>query len=387
VLAVAEIALAFVLAVAASLLVRELLQLRATDLGMVTDHVVTVHLGRRLPVSEGEHPEDGFVRRFYEIEARAAALPGVRAAGVTQMLPLQNWGWFSNSIDFFEVGGAPLAEVFPIELRYVTPGYFRALGIRVVRGRGFSGAETRATPAVIIINEALARAQFGSADPVGRRMNRGTIIGVIADVRGVHPGRPPQPEIYFPAAQNWSELLELGMTLAVSTTGPPDAVVGAVRSIVHDVDPQFAVFEIKTMDRIVEDSLSLFRLFVGLIVGFAVVAVALALTGTYGVVSCVTTSRLREFAVRMALGADARRITATVVRHGTWLTAIGLAAGTLLVYVAAPLLRQSPISVRPPEGRLVILLAAGLAAITLAACLLPARRAARVDPMSVLRAD
>src|SRR5262249_9907216 len=150
-----------------------------------------------------------------------------------------------------------------------------------------------------------------------------------------------------------------------------------------DVDPLLAVFEVKPMEQVVADSLLLFRLFLSLIAAFAGLAVVLALTGTYGVMSFVARSRTREFAVRMALGADPRRITAGVLRQGVWLTALGLGAGAMLVFAAAPLLRNLPVAVRPPDLQVVIPLAGGLAVITVLACLLPAIRAARVDPMSV----
>jgi predicted permease len=386
-LVVAEVALAFFLAVAASLLLRELLRLRATDLGMVTRNVVTLHLGRRVPLPTRGGPIEADVRRFYEIADRAAALPGVRAAGFTQMLPLQNWGWESSSLDFFEKGSASRQPVFPIELRYVTPGYFRALSIRIVRGRSFSDADTAASPIALVINEALARLQFGGLDPVGRQMNRGTIVGVVADVRGVNADRPGRPEIYYAVAQNWSQLSELGMTLVVSTDGPPDPIVDALRSIARDVDPLLAVFEIKTMDRIVSDSLAMFRLFLSLIAAFAVVAVVLALTGTYGVMSYVAASRSREFAVRMALGADRRRLAFAVLRQGAWLTILGLVGGLGLGVAAAPLLHRLPLTVQRPDAAVLAPLMAGLAVVSLGACLLPALRASRVDPMTVLRSE
>ncbi len=386
-LVVAEVALAFMLAIGASLLVRELMRLRATDLGMVTRNVVTVHLGRRMPPWGREGPPEAVGRRFYDIADRVAALPGVRAAGFTQMLPLQSWGWFSNSSDFFEKGQAPLQPVFPIELRYVTPGYFQALGIRVIAGRGFTAADGRDAPMALVINEALARRQFGRNDPIGRQMNRGVIVGVVADVRGVNADRPAAPEIYYAVAQNWSQVSELGMTLVVSTEMRPDALMDAVRPIAHDVDPLLAVFEVEAMDGIVADSLSLFRLFLWLMAAFAGLAIVLAMTGTYGVISYVATARMREFAVRVALGAEPRRVAAAVLRQGLVLTATGLAAGALAGLAVSPLLANLPVTVRPPDVATMVPVMAALAAVTIAACLLPAIRASRVDPMSVLRAD
>jgi ABC-type antimicrobial peptide transport system permease subunit len=309
----------------------------------------------------------------------------VRAAGFTQMLPLQSWGWFSNSSDFFEVGRPPLQPVFPIELRFVTPGYFRALGIEITRGRGFADTDTRGTPAVLVINAALARRQFGDADPIGRTMNRGTIVGVVSDVRSVNPDRPPLFEIYTAVAQNWSQVSELGMTLVVSTVDRPEALVDAVRSIVRDVDPLLAVFEVKTMERVVADSLTLFRLVLGLFTAFAALAVGLAMTGTYGVISYAAAARAREFALRMALGATPRRVVAAVIRHGLTLTLAGLACGSAAGFAAAPLLRNLPVTVRPPDLVTMTPVMIVVALVSLAACLIPALRAARTDLISTLR--
>jgi len=309
----------------------------------------------------------------------------VRAAGFTQLLPLQNWGWFSNSSDFFEKGRPSLPPVFPIELRFVTPGYFRALGIRVVRGRGFSGVDGRGAPMALVINETLARRQFGSQDPIGRVMNRGTIIGVVADVRNVNPDRPPVPEIYHAVAQNWSQVSDLGMTLVVRTDDRPEASIDAVRGIVREVDPQSALFEIKTMERVLADSMAPFRLVLWLFTAFAALAVGLAMTGTYGVISYAAASRAREFALRMALGATPGRESATVLRHGLALTLAGLACGMAAGFAAAPLLGNLPVSVRPPDAQTMAPIMAVVALVSLAACVLPALRAARVDLMTVLR--
>jgi len=384
-LVVVEVALAFVLAVGAGLLVRELVRLRQTDLGMETRNVLTFHVGRKMVWREGTAAAGS--RRLHEIANRVEALPGVRAAGFTQMLPLQNWGWSSNSSDFTESGRPPRQPIFPIELRFVTPDYFRALGIRVLRGRGFTDADAAGVPGVLVINEALARRQFGSEDPVGRVMNRGTIVGVVADIRNVNPDQPARPEIYTAIAQNWSQLSGLGMTLVVSAAGRPDPLVDAVRSVVRDVDPQAAIFEIKTMDRVLADSLSLFTLVLWLFTGFAALAVLLAATGTYGVMAYVGASRAREFAVRMALGADRRRVLRAVLRQGLVLAASGLACGLAAVFAAAPLLRNLPIGIRPPNAVTIVPAMVCLIAVAVLASLLPALRAARVDPMSMLRSE
>jgi putative ABC transport system permease protein len=379
-LVVAEVALAFVLAVGATLLVRELARLRDVDLGLVSENVLTFHLGRpRDPGADGSE--------YYRIAERVAQVPGVRAAGFTQLLPLQNWGWTSNSTDFATSAlPASAAEEYPIELRYVTPDYFRALSIPV-RGRAFTADDDADAPRAIVINRALARRAFGDRDPLGLVTNRGVVVGVAGDVRQEHPDRPAQPEIYFPIAQNFSLLSELGMSLVVATRGASEGFVAPIRAAIRETAPGYAVFQVKSMERVVADSLSSFTLYLSLMAAFALLALLLAATGTYGVISYIAASRSREFAIRVSLGAGSGRVSRMVLGHGLALTAAGIAIGALVVAAASPLLRGLPITVRPPDLSVAAPVAALIAAVALAASLLPARRAAGVDPMSVLREE
>ena len=178
-LVVAEVALAFVLALGAAGVMRELRALERTNSGMITRNVITLHMTPRVP----DHD-------YYAIEERVAALPGVRAAGLIQMLPLQNWGWTGD----FHVGGRPANERPPTELRTVTPGYFKALGIPV-RGRPVAEADALGSARAVMINEALARAHFRNEDPIGRELDRGLIVGIAGDVRQARLDRPAVPEI------------------------------------------------------------------------------------------------------------------------------------------------------------------------------------------------
>jgi predicted permease len=380
-LVIAEVALACLLAIGAAMLVRELVRLRETDAGMTTDRVATIHLGHRAT-------PDSDPRQFYAIADRVAALPGVEAAGFTQLLPLQNWGWYANSGDFAVRGRAPVRPVFQIQLRYVTPGYFDALGIRIERGRGFTAADTRGAPGVIVINRALAARIFvGDADPIGRETSRGAIVGVVADVRQVHLDQPAEPELYYPVAQNWSQLSELGMTLVVRTQTRPDAIIEPVRSVVRDVAPHLSVFNVKTMAQVVAESLSDFTLDLSLLAGFAVLAVVLAMTGTYGVIACLASARAREFAIRVALGADRGEVLRLVLWRTALLAALGLAAGVAAAVVASPLVDGLPVTVRPPGAATIAPVVLFIAIIALVASLAPARRAARVDPTAALRTE
>ncbi|HET7696385.1 MAG TPA: ABC transporter permease, partial [Vicinamibacterales bacterium] len=199
-LAVIEVALAFVLAVGASMVIREVVRLRSIDTGMATGRVAVLQLTPRAAAAD-----------YQAIEDRVAQVPGVRAAGLIQMVPLQNWGW---EADFNIRGRAPEPGVRRvIELRYITPGYFQAMGIPIVSGRAFTAADTPTAPPAVIVNETLARRYFPGENVIGRELDRGFIVGVAADVRNVRLDRPTAPELYYPVAQNIAMTSDLGMSL------------------------------------------------------------------------------------------------------------------------------------------------------------------------------
>lgn len=388
-LVVVEIALALVLLTGAGTLVRELLRLRHTDTGMVTSNVITFHLLERPPstgIVRSGAPLETETRPFYEIADRVRQIPGVRAAGFTQVLPLQNWGWSANSIDFNVRGRPPLeAPPFSFDLRYVTPGYFDALGVPLLRGRGFTTSDTRDSQPVIIVNATFARRVFvNDEDPVGQTTTRGTIVGVVADIKNANLDQETLPELYYPIAQNWSQLSELGMTLVVRTASPASKVIEAVRRAVREVNPDQAIFDVKTMDSIVQESMASFTVYLKLMVVFAVLALALALTGIYGVMASVVASRAREFAIRVSLGASRAAITRLVLRQGMLLTALGLAIGLILALLTAPALAALPVGVRPPGVAVFGPVALLLILVATLACLIPARRATSVDPIAIL---
>lgn len=380
-LVVAEIALAFVLATGATLAISEMERLRESDNGMTTENVLTFHLGQ--PTLQGIESQ------YYDIAGRVAQIPGVRAAGFTQVLPLQNWGWSSNSADFFVRGTAPRREPpFPIELRYITPGYFQALGIQLRGGRSIEQSDTAASPPVIVINETLARSYFGTADPVGIEMNRGRIVGVVKDVQQVELGRPAVPEIYFPMAQNWSQVADLGMTLVVRTTGNTAGLIGAVRARVLDVNPRIAIFNIRTMEQVVSDSLWNLNLYRWLIGFFAGLTLVLSAAGVYGLVAHHATSRRREWAVRLALGSAPADVARIVVVRGVALATAGVSAGLLLVLLLVRSLgAEFPDLTSHVAGWSLGVVAAVMCAIALGASWLPALRVARIDPAAALRGE
>jgi putative ABC transport system permease protein len=374
-LVTAEIALAFVLVIGAGLLVREFERLRNTESGMNPSNVLTLHLAPNVSAAD-----------CYAIVSQVEALPGVRAAAFAQMLPLQSWGWTAT----IAIAGRPApspAERPVVELRYITPRYFEALGIPIRSGRPFTNADTAAAPRVIIVNEALARRYFGDTNPVGQQTDRGTVVGVAADVRQTGLDRAALPDVYYPIAQNVSQIRDLGMTLIVATRVPPASVAAAVRESIGRSHPGLAVFGIRTMDEVVSDSLSDSTFYTWLVGSFAALALILACAGIYGVMSFVVAARTREFGIRLALGAEGAGLRRLVLSHAAILVAIGLAVGLGGVAVFSRFLES--LIVGAGRVQLVPVAAAGtlLAAVALLACLVPARRAASVDPIDALRHD
>ena len=374
-LAVAEVSLAFVLVISAGLLTRELLRLRDTDIGLATGNVLTMHLVPNVTARDCAVLVD-------EIER----LPGVRRAAFAQMLPLQSWGWTAT---FSIVGRPPFppAERPVVELRYVTPGYFDALGIPIRRGRSFTDTDTATAPRVIIVNETLARRYFADTDPVGKETDRGTIVGVAGDVRQAGIDRPVLPDIYYPMAQNVSQVRDLGMSLIASTLVPPQTLVGPVRESIRRSYPSLAIFGVRTMQEIVSDSLARTTFYAWLVGSFALLALVVASAGIYGVMSYVVASRTREFGIRLALGADGRVINRLVLRQALVIVGIGLVIGLLGMAAATQFLERLIVGAGAVRPATIATSAGLLATVAILAALLPARRAGRVDPVTALRQE
>ena len=368
-LVVTEIALAFVLLVGAGLLVRTFINLRRTDPGLNPENVLTIHV-----VVSGA-PES------MAIEEGVAHIPGVRAAGLVSLLPLQNSNWMGG----FTIPGSP--EIHETELRYVTPGYFRAMGIPLRRGREFSAADGSNASRVILINETLARLYFQNQDPVDRRLDRGTIIGVVGDVRQADLGAAPKPEIYYLVSQNFAQIRRLGSTLVVRGFGAPERLVSAVRAVIREVSPGQALFRVATMQEVIDESVANPRLYAWLMGLFALIATLLAMAGIYGVISYLVTMQTREFGIRMALGAEPAAVLRSVMNRSALLTAFGLALGIVGAAASTRILRGVLYGVPATDLATFAAVAAVLTLTALGASLTPARRAARVDPSIALHCE
>ncbi len=367
-LVVAEVALAFVLLAGAGLLVRTFLNLQRTNAGVRPENVLTAHV-----VVAGAAESNA-------IEERVARIPGVRAAGLISLLPLQETGW-SGGITI------PGRGVLQTELRYVTPGYFRAMGVPLLRGRGFSEADREGAPRVIVVNEALARQAFPNEDAVGRITDRGLIIGVARDVRQNSLREPPRPETYYTVAQNFAQLRRHGSTLVVRGGAAPETLAGAVRSAIGEVLPGRAVFRVASMRTVIDESLASQRLYTWLMGLFAAMGVLLAVAGIYGVVSYLVALGTREFGIRMALGAPSGGVLRLVIGRGAVMVGLGVMIGAAGAAALTRLLGGILYGVTPTDPATYAAMAALLAAAAMAACVGPARRASRVDPVVALRVE
>ena len=371
-LVVAEIALAFVLLIGAGLLLRTFVRLQTTPTGLVAENVLTLHVSGHTTAS-----------RYHELEQQITQIPGVVAAGFIQFLPLQDWNWTSH----FTIDGRPPETPAgqPVaELRYVTPGYFRAMGIPLRKGRGLTDHDTSDAPPVILINEALARRFFPNEDPIGRHTDRGTIAGVVGDVRQIGLGHAPAPEIYYPVAQNVAQT-DSGLSLVVSAKLPPEKLVSAVRAAIHQVEPTQVVFNIKTMKRVIADSLSDVYLYLWLIGLFAALALVLAMAGIYGVVSYTASQRTHEMGIRVALGAAAADLFRMVLRRTLVLAGAGVMLGIAGALAVTRVLAKFLFDVKPTDPATFAAVAVLLGCVAILAGLIPARRASRVDAMEALR--
>jgi putative ABC transport system permease protein len=383
-LVVAEMSLAIILLAGAGLMIRSFAQLHSVDLGFNPEHSLMAEIA--LPTAK--YQSDTAIAAFFsETESRIAALPGAQSVGAVSYLPLTN----QRSATGFTVVGhsAPLPGQEPTgDMRAITPGYFRAIGIPIRSGRTFTDADVAGHPDVAVIGEALARAYWPNSNPVGQYIDykwggkvRVQIVGVAADVRDAGPSKDPYLEIYRPLAQFPSS----SMTLVVRTAGDPATLQTAVRKTVLSVDVDQPIARLETMQTIVAESLGTNRLSMMLFGLFGVVGLVLACIGIYGVMSYGVMQRTREFGIRMALGARPSNIRDLVVRGAATLTGIGILIGLAGALMLTRLMRSLIFGIAATDPVTYLGSAVTLSAVALLASYLPARRATLVDPAIALR--
>jgi predicted permease len=385
----AEFALAAVLLVCGGLLLRAYDHVRKVDPGFRTDRVLTFSLA--LPDATYGDQEGKKALAFWDrLTERLSALPGVESAGLVNCPPLGcHWG------TFYDIEGrAPLAQgqVNPVTLvRRASPEYFKTMGIRLKAGRFLEEADGRNGGSAVIVNETFARTFWpGVADPVGRRIrNNGrsapwmTVVGMVGDVRHYGLERPMRPGVYIPMVQSPNTT----MAVVIRTVGDPAAFTPTARGLVRGMDPDLALYQVRTMDEALRRSMTQRALYSWLLGVFAAMALVLALGGTYGVTSYLVSQRTREIGIRVALGARGRDIINTVLRNSLTVVGAGVLIGVVASIGAARQLADRLFGVPPHDPRILTLAVVILLAAAALANWLPARRAARLDPMRALRAE
>ncbi len=385
-----EVALSLVLLIGATLLIQSFRQLSRVDLGFNPSGLLALQIS--LPTAK--YPDQGHRRAFFaQILERVRTLPGVRSAAMSDFLPVQGSGKSPFAVEGrpLEVRDQPIAW-----LMVVSPGYFRTLQTRLVKGREFDPATPVDAPLTTVVNESLARQYFPGQDPLGKRIVMGSrkvkleIIGVVQDVQQLGPDVAKDAEFFLPAGQQIN-LPTPFMNLLVRTSLPPAQVAASVRREVRALDPEQPVADLQTLEGIVADSLAGRRMTMGLLTGFSAVALLLCALGIYGLVAQSVSARRQEIGVRMALGAQRSQVLAVVVRQGFRWVLIGLAIGLVGALAAAFLLSRALTGLLFAVSALDPLYYLGapilLGAIALLACYLPARRATRVEPGITLRAE
>ena len=380
-----EVALSVVLLVAAGLLVRSFMQLRGVDPGID----VSRGLSFRVTAPSQRYDNDAKVVAFYSAALdRIRALPGVRAAGATVRLALEGYNWTG---DLF-IDGRP--EVWGRELRHkaITPGYLAAAGIPVLRGRDFGPEDTAAGQPVVIVNHTLARTYFQNRDPIGQRLAFRrpsettvwrTIVGVAADEKQDGLAAEVKPEVYDPHAQDTSNT----MSFIVRTSGDPLAILPAVRRELATLDGSIALYNIRTLEQVLDRSLAEERFALLVLAGFAATALLLAAVGLYGIIAFAVTTRTREIGLRLALGATRSAVLRMVVWDGLRVVIAGLMVGIGAALAIGRLLEAFLFKTTSADPLVLLSVAAILSLAGLAASYVPAMRAAGVDPATTLKND
>jgi predicted permease len=386
---VAEVALAVVLVFGAGLLGRSLVALASVELGFSPEQLLVV---RTVVPVRGRQDAPRATAFYRDLLADLRATPAITAIGGVTSLPtaVRSDGSYAieGQSDLKQTGIRSPQAV----LNVVTPDYFRAMRIPFKRGRDFADSDRLDAPLVAIINAALARASFGTDDPIGRRIQCGldnlefmTIVGVVSDVRTYGPARPTEPEIYMPYEQHPGPAT--AMNLVARTSAPdPRALAETISRKIRERNPDVPV-RATTMEETLERASATPRFRTFLLVVFAAVALLLALAGVYGVMAYTVSQRISELGVRIALGATSENIMRLIVGQGAKLAGAGLLVGVGLALMAGRALEGLLFGVTPRDPLMLALVTVAVAATTLAACYVPGRRAVRVDPMLALRAE
>ena len=387
-LVISEVALALALVTTAGLMVKSVLRLQSQDLGVTREPMLTFGVGVPQFVADGPDA----VRRFQlEFLQKVRALPGVTHASAISLLPIASTG---NNGPVRRVDQTRDDEGVPVtEFRIVMDNYFETMGMRMVAGRTLDDRDRPATTLVAVVNETLAKRLFPNLSPAavvgqpirifGNNAPPNEIVGVAADIRSRRVDAPTDPEVYVAFEQNPSP----SMTMVVRAAGDPAGLSNQIRQTMAQITPYVALSTMRTFEEVVANSTRQSGLLSWLSVIFGVLAAALAILGIYSVMSYTVAQRERELAIRAAVGATRSTLLSMVVKEGLVLSAFGIAAGGVIAFASSRLLGTLLYEVSATDPMVFIGSALGLAAVAIAGYLIPATRAARVEPVTALRSE
>jgi putative ABC transport system permease protein len=388
-LVVGQNALTVILLLGAGLLIKSFINLSSTELGYDPNGVLTFNIPQP-PLSFPEETEKQPLRtRFeHEVATRIGQIPGVEAAGFTNALPMVQ---MRLTIPI-RPQDSP-AATFDADMYTVSPGYFRAMGIRMVGGRGFDAEDGTASRPVYVVNRAFAKAYFqeegavGKPLVLGRFVSAGDVVGVVDDVRHLGLDREPQPIVFVDPEHTPGivGVAEGGVYFTVRTRGDPTALIPRIRTIVRDLDPSLAIDNVATMEQVVANSITTPRSYALLLGTFAASAFVLAMIGLYGVQTYFVTQRRQEIGIRLALGARRERVLRLFLREGLLLSVVGLAAGLAGSALLSQYLERMLFGVAALDASTYLGVSITFLAVMLAASYIPARQAATIDPQSAMR--
>jgi putative ABC transport system permease protein len=387
-LVVSEVAMALVLLISAGLLIRTVIRLRDVNTGFNPENLLTMNVA--LP--NAKYPNAPAWIAFYnQIIERIESLPGVKAAGVTSVLPFS--GNFDGRGLAVETRPKPRGEEISVDLYIATPGYLKAMEIPLLEGRTLNEHDVEASPLVALVNKTMAEELWPNDDAIGKRIKFPgsdkrpqpwrTVVGVVSDVAQYGLDRKPPMQLYLPESQFPTSF----MTLVVGTGSDPAGMTAAIRNEILAVDKDQAVSNIATMEQLLGDSISLRRFSMLLLIIFAGVALTLAAVGIYGVISYSVSQRSHEIGIRMALGATRKDILKLVVGQGMTLTLAGVGIGLAAAFGLTRVMQGLLFGVSATDPATFVLIPVVLAGVALGACFVPARRALKVDPMVALRCE
>ena len=376
---ISQLALSLVLLIGAALFLQSFRNLLNVDPGFRAENMLMV----RLALPEQRYKDKARAESFYQqLRVGVSAVPGVQAAEFCQVVPFSGDGQGGP----FTVEGFEGQEAKVAWLRSSTPGYFAAMGMTILKGRGFETSDTVASLPVAIVDEKLARTYSPQGDLVGKRIRIGdgpwmSIVGVVPNVKNRKLDEDAWPYVYRPASQ-W---IRRETMLVVRTANDPTSVIASVRSEVAKLDPELPLGDVSTIQQAINRSLVTTRLTNLLLAGFAGTALLLALTGIYGVMSLNVANRRSEFGIRLALGAQRINVLSLILAHGLRLAIVGVALGLLAAIAFTRLLKGLLFGISASDPLTFALIAMLLVGVTLLACWVPARRATKVDPLVALR--